>query len=57
MKRNAKKVAVFVSVVAIAIFIAVPMASASDFWWKILIRGEYTFTGSGACTLAPTGFY
>ena len=35
---------------------AVPMASAHDFWWRMLIRGEYAFTGSGACTLAPTGF-
>ena len=53
------KIAVFVSVAAIAMFIAVPMASASgyDFWWKSLIHGEYAFTGSGACTLAPGGFY
>ena len=59
MKGNAKKVAVFVSVAAIAIFIAVPMASAYDYpnyWWRILVRGEYAFTGSGACTLAPGGF-
>ena len=51
MKGNAKKVAVFVSVVAIAMFIAVPMASAHDSWWKMLIRGEYAFTGSGACLI------
>ncbi len=58
MKGNAKKIAVFVSVVAIAMFIAVPMASASgyDSWWKMLILGEYAFTGSGACTMAPGGF-
>jgi hypothetical protein len=56
MKGNAKKAAVFVSVVAIVMFIAAPMASASDFWWKFLIHGEYAFTGSGACTLSPTGF-
>ncbi len=58
MKGNAKKVAVFISVVAIAMFIAIPMASASgyDSWWKMLILGEYAFTGSGACTSAPGGF-
>jgi hypothetical protein len=52
------KIAVFVSIAALAMFIAAPMASASgyDFWWRMLIRGEYVFTGSGACTLAPTGF-
>ena len=56
MKENIKKLAVFVILGAVAMFIAVPMASAHDSWWKMLIRGEYTFTGSGACTLAPTGF-
>ncbi len=56
MKENIKKLTVIVIIGAIAMFIAAPMASASDFWWKFLIRGEYTFTGSGACTLAPTGF-
>lgn len=58
MKGNIKKLAVFASVAAIAMFIAVPMASASgyDFWWKSLIHGEYAFSGSGACTLAPRGF-
>lgn len=59
MKRNAKKVALFVSVAAIALLIAIPMASAYDYpnsWWKMLIRGEYAFTGSGACTIAPGGF-
>ena len=50
------KIAVFVSVAAIAMFIAVSTASAHDSWWKMLIRGEYAFSGSGACTLAPTGF-
>jgi hypothetical protein len=56
MKGNIKKLAVLASVFAIAMLMAVPMASAHDFWWKFLIRGEYAFTGSGACTLAPTGF-
>ena len=50
------KIAVFVSVAALAMFIAVSTASAHDYWWKMLIRGEYAFSGSGACTLAPTGF-
>jgi len=56
MKGNIKRLAVFVMIAGIAMFIAVPMASANDFWWKTLIRGEYAFTGSGACTLAPGGF-
>ena len=56
MKRNIKKLAVLASVAAIAMLMAVPMASAHDSWWKMLIRGEYAFTGSGACTLAPGGF-
>lgn len=50
------KIAVFVSVAALAVFIAVSTASAHHSWWKMLIRGEYAFSGSGACTLAPTGF-
>jgi len=50
------KIAVFVSVAAIAMFIAVSTASAHDSWWKMLIHGEYAFSGSGACTLAPDGF-
>jgi hypothetical protein len=56
MKGNGKKLAVFLIVAAIAMFIAGPTASANDFWWKSLIHGEYAFSGSGACTLAPGGF-
>jgi hypothetical protein len=56
MKGNIKKLAVFVSVAAIAMFIAVSTASAYYSWWKMLIRGEYAFSGSGTATLAWTGF-
>jgi len=56
MKGNIKKLAVFVMIAGIAMFMAVPTASANDLWWKMLIHGEYAFTGSGACTLAPGGF-
>lgn len=56
MKGNIKKLAVLAGIAAIAMFIAIPAASANDFWWKMLIRGKYAFTGSGACTLAPGGF-
>ena len=56
MKVNIKKLAVFVSVAAIAMFIAVSTASAYYSWWKMLIRGEYAFSGSGTATLAWTGF-
>ena len=56
MKSNIKKLAVIMVIVATAMFMAVPTASADDSWWKMLIRGEYAFTGSGACTLAPGGF-
>ena len=51
-----KKLTVFMILAALAMFITVPMASASDFWWKMLIRGEYAFSGSGTATLAWTGF-
>ena len=57
MKRNIRKLIVFVMVAAIAMFIAVAMASADDHSGKKTIKGEYTFSGSGACTLAPGGFY
>jgi len=50
------KIAVFVTVAAIAMFIAVSTASAHGSWWKMLIRGEYAFSGSGTATLAWTGF-
>ena len=56
MKGNIKRLAVFVMIAGIAMLMAVPTASANDLWWKTLIRGEYAFTGAGACTLAPGGF-
>jgi hypothetical protein len=45
-----------VIVAVIAMFIAVSTASAYYSWWKMLIRGEYAFSGSGTATLAWTGF-
>jgi hypothetical protein len=57
MKGNFKRLAVFVMIGAIAMFIAVPMASAHDSWQeRMLIHGEYAFSGAGACNLAPGGF-
>ncbi len=56
MKGNTKKLVVFAGVATIVMLMTVPTASANDFWWKALIHGEYAFTGSGACTLAPGGF-
>ncbi len=51
MKGNAKKVAVFISVVAIAMFAAVAMAGDNR-----SLHGEYYFIGAGPCLLAPLGF-
>jgi hypothetical protein len=56
MKENTKKLAVLVITTAIAMFIAVPMASADDHQKRKSIQGEYYFTGSGPCLMAPTGF-
>jgi len=44
MKGNSKKVAFFVIVAGVAMLMTVPTASAKDFWWRTLIRGEYAFT-------------
>ena len=56
MKDNIKKLAVFVMIIALAIFMAVATASADRQKYRKTLHGEYAFTGSGACTLAPTGF-
>jgi hypothetical protein len=52
MKGNIKKLAVFVMIVAIAIFTVVAMASAKG----KTIHGEYTFTATGSCLIAIKGF-
>ena len=56
MKDNMKKLAVFVMIIALAVFMAVATASADGQRYRKTLHGEYAFTGSGACTLAPTGF-
>jgi hypothetical protein len=56
MKDNMKKLAVFVMIIALAVFMAVATASADGQKYRKTLHGEYAFTGSGACTLAPTGF-
>jgi len=56
MQGNGKKLAVFVIVAAITMFIAIPVASADGEKYRKTLHGEYAFTGSGACTLAPGGF-
>ncbi len=53
MKGNSKKLAVFVIVAAIAMFMVVAAASAED---RGAIRGKYASTGGGTCIEAITGF-
>jgi hypothetical protein len=55
MKANGKKLAVFVIVAAITMFIAIPMASADP---KVdhALKGQYAFSGPGQCVISPTGF-
>jgi hypothetical protein len=55
MKGNIKKLAVFVIITVIAMFIPVAMASA-DPPGPHAIRGKYAGTGGGTCLLAPYGF-
>ncbi len=56
MKGNIKKLAIFVTIAAIAMFTVVAMASATDKQWSEAIHGEYAFTGTGACLFAFLGF-
>jgi hypothetical protein len=56
MKRSMKKLAVFVMMAAIAIFIAAATASAGDRDdHPKAIEGKYVATGSGTCFAAPFG--
>jgi hypothetical protein len=56
MKDNIKKLAVVVMIIGLAMCIAVATASADGQKYRKTIHGEYAFVGSGACTIAPTGF-
>lgn len=56
MKDNIKKLAVFVMIIALAIFMAVATASAGDHKWKRVIDGDYAVTGTNSCVIAPAGF-
>ena len=55
MKGNGKKLAVFVIVAAIVMFIAIPMASADP---KVdhALKGQYAFSGPGQCVISTAGF-
>jgi hypothetical protein len=53
MKQNIKKLAVFVVITAIAMFMMATTASAV---FHHSIQGEYAFTGSGSCFIAINGF-
>jgi len=54
MKGYIEKPAVLVIIAAIAMFMAVVMASADDHHWKI--HGKYAVTGSGNNLVSTTGF-
>jgi len=56
MKDNIKKLAVFVMIIALAIFMAVATASADGQKWKHGIKGDYAVTGTNSCVIAPAGF-
>lgn len=55
MKGSIKKLAVFVIIPAIAMFILTGMASAHPPFPRA-IRGQYAFMGTNTCMLAPLGF-
>ena len=56
MKDNIRKLAVFVMIIALAIFMAVATASADGEKWKHGIKGDYAVTGTNSCVTAPAGF-
>jgi hypothetical protein len=55
MKSSMKKLAVLMSISAIAMFTMVATASAGDDYPKV-IRGQYIGTGGGTCVIALCGF-
>ncbi len=56
MRRNMKKLAVFVVATALTMFISVAMVAAFDHGWKG-INGEYGFAGGGICIATPGANY
>jgi predicted membrane protein len=56
MNGNAKKLAVLVMIVALAIVLPVAMVSADDHAGKKFIQGTYAVTGMNGVLLAPFGF-
>jgi len=56
MRDNIKKLAVFVMIIALAIFMAVAPAWADGQKWKHGIKGDYAVTGTNSCVIAPAGF-
>ena len=54
MKASTKKMAVFMIMIAMALFIMAALASAHDHDWKG-IHGEYAMTGTNICIIAPGG--
>jgi hypothetical protein len=53
MKKNMKKLAIFMMIAAIAVFAAATTASA---WWMNGIWGEYEVIGTGQCLFSLAGF-
>jgi hypothetical protein len=51
-----KKLAVFLVIAGMMMFMFVAAASADGQKYRKTIHGEYAFIGSGACTVAPGGF-
>lgn len=54
MKANIKRLAVFVIIAAIAMFIVVGIASAAN--QHFATQRHYAYTGAGNCLISPTGF-
>ena len=55
MKGNVKKLAVFVTVAALSLFVVVATASAGPKDDHAL-KGQYAFSGPGHCVVSPAGF-
>jgi len=56
MRGNIKKLVVLVIIAAIAMFMAVAMASADDHRGHKTIHGKYAFIAPGSCLIAIAGF-
>jgi hypothetical protein len=55
MRANMKKLAMYVAVFSVVMFMTVATASAGDQIWKKSIEGEYAVTGGGACVSCDPG--